>query len=201
MVEVEGVCTYKPIWYFVLFFKLSSSILFLKCMIKHNVVFLYLVQMYISSCWWGVYWWIKWMDKTIQVPLFEVSDHTRVNSYRGTHQSCLFAPVLFTLPLESLAQACIHNPDISKNTNHRMSLYAEDILLFNLISLHYTWIFFSSFKVNICSCDSQKTKQQLNLWQFPQASFKFCSVLLVLHGKFGLQRSKNRQLTWLILPI
>lgn len=54
--------------------------------------------------------------------------------YRGTRQGCPLSPLIFALAIEPLAQCIRMEPQIygysTKDTNNKISLYADDILLY-----------------------------------------------------------------------
>lgn len=81
---------------------------------------------------------IQWIKTLYNIPLASVITNGIISSpfqlQRGTRQGCPLSPLLFALFLEPLAAAIRQNDKItgvlSINTNHKISLYADDILLF-----------------------------------------------------------------------
>lgn len=80
---------------------------------------------------------IQWIKTLYNIPLASVITNGIISPFqlqRGTRQGCPLSPLLFALFLEPLAAAIRQNDKItgvlSINTNHKISLYADDILLF-----------------------------------------------------------------------
>lgn len=109
---------------------------------------------------------IDWIKTLYKSPLARViTNNTLSDSFnlkRGTRQGCPLSPLLFALTVEPLAQSIRSNPSIhgfnTLNTENKISLYADDILLYitkphdslpvimNTINVFGT---FSGFKVNL----------------------------------------------------
>uniref|UniRef100_A0A3P9C0F7 Reverse transcriptase domain-containing protein n=1 Tax=Maylandia zebra TaxID=106582 RepID=A0A3P9C0F7_9CICH len=81
---------------------------------------------------------VKWVKLLYGAPAARVLVNGSVSDVfplgRGTRQGCPLSPLLFALALEPLAEAIRTDPEICgvtlSNTEYRISLYADDVLLF-----------------------------------------------------------------------
>ena len=81
---------------------------------------------------------ISWVEQLYASPLASVNTNNLQSKYftlyRGTRQGCPLSPLLFALAIEPLAASlrqCQAIEGITRgNTTHKLSLYADDLLLY-----------------------------------------------------------------------
>lgn len=79
----------------------------------------------------------SWVKLLFNNPLSAVLTNGKRSPYfrlgRGTRQGCPLSPLLFAIAIEPLAEAISHTPSITSisagNKSHKISLYADDVLL------------------------------------------------------------------------
>lgn len=114
---------------------------------------------------------IGWVKLLYNNPLSAVLTNGRRSSYfrlgRGTRQGCPLSPLLFAIAIEPLAEAIRHAPSISGisagDKTHKMSLYADDVLLFltkpevsipAVLDLISCFSEFSGYKINFSKSEA-----------------------------------------------